>query len=210
MVKRGDVLVNLEPVRGSEIRKTRPCLVISPSEMHDRLHTVTIAPMTTASRPAGYRIGVHFQGKDGLIVLDQISKFWIDGTFQYGEGIALTSFFNLVHARNTGAAFSFLANEGGWQRFFFIGIATAASILIVYLLRKHAEERGFCLALSLVLGGALGNLIDRVRFGYVVDFLDFYYAGWHFPAFNVADSAISIGAALLIWDSLRSQKKSAA
>jgi len=129
---------------------------------------------------------------------------------QYGEGIALTSFFNLVHARNTGAAFSFLANEGGWQRFFFIGIATAASILIVYLLRKHAEERGFCLALSLVLGGALGNLIDRVRFGYVVDFLDFYYAGWHFPAFNVADSAISIGAALLIWDSLRSQKKSAA
>ena len=145
-----------------------------------------------------------------VIVLDQISKFWIDGTFQYGEGIALTSFFNLVHARNTGAAFSFLANEGGWQRFFFIGIATAASILIVYLLRKHAEERGFCLALSLVLGGALGNLIDRVRFGYVVDFLDFYYAGWHFPAFNVADSAISVGAALLIWDSLRSQKKCAA
>ena len=145
-----------------------------------------------------------------VIVLDQISKFWIDGTFQYGQGIALTSFFNLVHARNTGAAFSFLASEGGWQRFFFIAIAAAASILIVHLLRKHAAERGFCLALSLVLGGALGNLIDRVRFGYVVDFLDFYYAGWHFPAFNVADSAITLGAALLIWDSLRSQKKSAA
>lgn len=145
-----------------------------------------------------------------VVVLDQITKFWIDSTFQYGDGIALTSFFNLVHARNSGAAFSFLAGAGGWQRFFFIGIATAASILIVYLLRKHAAERGFCFALSLVLGGALGNLIDRVRFGYVVDFLDFYYAGWHFPAFNVADSAISVGAALLIWDSLRSQKKSTA
>lgn len=142
-----------------------------------------------------------------VIVLDQVSKFWLMNTFQYGEGVALTSFFNLVYERNNGAAFSFLASAGGWQRFFFIGIATVASILIVYLLRKHAAERCFCLALSLVLGGALGNLIDRVRFGYVVDFLDFYYAGWHFPAFNVADSAITLGAALLIWDSLRNKKK---
>jgi len=138
-----------------------------------------------------------------VIVLDQISKLWVIGAFQYGEGVALTSFFNLVHAHNAGAAFSFLASEAGWQRFFFIGIALAASVFITYLLRKHAAERWFSLALSLVLGGALGNLIDRVRFGYVVDFLDFYYGTWHFPAFNIADSAITLGAALLILDSLR-------
>ena len=141
-----------------------------------------------------------------VIVLDQISKLWILAKFQYGDSLPLTSFFNLVYARNTGAAFSFLAGQGGWQRFFFIGIALAASVLIVYLLRKHAQERGFCFALSLILGGALGNLIDRVRFGYVVDFLDFYAAGYHFPAFNVADSAITVGAALLIWDSLKNAK----
>ena len=141
-----------------------------------------------------------------VIVLDQISKLWILAKFQYGDSLPLTSFFNLVHARNTGAAFSFLAGQGGWQRFFFIGIALGASVLIVYLMRKHAQERGFCFALSLILGGALGNLIDRVRFGYVVDFLDFYAAGTHFPAFNVADSAITVGAALLIWDSLKNAK----
>ena len=138
-----------------------------------------------------------------VIVLDQLSKFWVVGALQFGDGVALTSFFNLVHARNAGAAFSFLAGESGWQRFFFIGIASGASILIVYLIRKYAAEPWFCLALSLVLGGALGNLIDRVRFGYVVDFLDFYYGTWHFPAFNVADSTIFVGAVLLIWDSLR-------
>ena len=137
-----------------------------------------------------------------VIVLDQLTKLWIVGVFQYGDSLSLTSFFNLVYARNSGAAFSFLAGEGGWQRFFFIAIALAASALIVHLLRKHAQERGFCFALSLILGGALGNLIDRVRFGYVIDFLDFYYAGYHFPAFNVADSAITLGAAWLIWDSL--------
>jgi len=141
-----------------------------------------------------------------LIVLDQLTKLWIVGAFQYGEGLPLTPFFNLVYARNSGAAFSFLAGAGGWQRFFFIGIAFVASFLIVHLLRKHAQERGFCFALSLILGGALGNLIDRVRFGYVIDFLDFYYAGYHFPAFNVADSAITVGAALLIWDSLKNAK----
>jgi signal peptidase II len=138
-----------------------------------------------------------------IIVLDQLTKFWLVGAFQFGDGMALAPFFNLVHAHNTGAAFSFLAGESGWQRFFFIGIAAGASVLIVYLLRKHAAERWFCLALSLVLGGALGNLIDRLRFGYVIDFLDFYYGAWHFPAFNVADSAITVGASILILDSLR-------
>lgn len=141
-----------------------------------------------------------------IIVLDQLTKWWLADALQYGESLPLTSFFNLVHAHNSGAAFSFLAGEGGWQRFFFIGIALAASMLMIHLLRKHAQERVFCFALSLILGGALGNLIDRVRFGYVIDFLDFYYAGYHFPAFNVADSAISVGAALLIWDSLRTTK----
>ena len=141
-----------------------------------------------------------------VIVLDQITKLWILASFEYGDSLSLTSFFNLVHARNSGAAFSFLAGQGGWQRFFFIGIALGASVLIVYLMRKHVQERGFCFALSLILGGALGNLIDRVRFGYVVDFLDFYAAGYHFPAFNVADSAITVGAVLLIWDSLKNTK----
>jgi len=145
-----------------------------------------------------------------VIVLDQLTKHWIIEAFAYGDGVALTSFFNLIHARNTGAAFSFLAGESGWQRYFFMGIAGVASAVIIYLLRKHAVERWFSVALSLVLGGALGNLIDRVRFGYVVDFLDFYYAGWHFPAFNVADSAITVGAALLILDSLRSKQQSPA
>jgi signal peptidase II len=141
-----------------------------------------------------------------VIVLDQLTKFWIAGAFHYGDSLPLLSFFNLVHAHNTGAAFSFLAGEAGWQRFFFIGIALAASVLIVYLLKKHAAERWFCVALSLILGGALGNVIDRVRLGYVIDFLDFYYASWHFPAFNVADSAITVGAALLILDSLRKKE----
>ncbi len=144
-----------------------------------------------------------------VIVLDQLTKLWIVGAFQYGDGLPITAFFNLVHARNSGAAFSFLAGAGGWQRFFFMGVAFVASLLILYLLRKHAAERGFCFALSMILGGAMGNLIDRVRFGYVIDFLDFYYAGYHFAAFNIADSAITLGAALLIWDSLKNAKDKA-
>ena len=142
----------------------------------------------------------------GVIIVDRLTKFWVVDAFQFGEHLPVLDFFNLVYARNTGAAFSFLASEGGWQRFFFIGIALAASILIVYLLRKFAQDRWFCFALSLILGGAIGNVIDRVRWGYVVDFLDFYYAGWHFPAFNVADSAITVGAVLLILDSLRKRE----
>lgn len=144
-----------------------------------------------------------------VIVLDQLSKAWIVGAFYYGESLPVWPFFNLVLAHNSGAAFGFLAGAAGWQRFFFIGIAVAASILIVHFLRKHAAERWFSLGLSLILGGALGNLIDRVHLGYVIDFLDFYYVSWHFPAFNVADSAITVGAALLILDSLRKQKNTA-
>lgn len=138
-----------------------------------------------------------------VIVLDQISKLWISNHFTYGEGKRITDFFNLVLAHNTGAAFSFLNDAGGWQRWMFSAIAMVAAVWIVRLLRQHAHETLFCFALALVLGGALGNLIDRVSYGYVVDFLDFYWKENHFPAFNVADSAISVGAALLLLDSFR-------
>ena len=103
---------------------------------------------------------------------------------------------------NAGAAFSFLADAGGWQRWFFTGLGTVAALVMVYLLRMHAGQTLFCLALSLLLGGAVGNVVDRVLYSHVIDFLDFYYGTWHFPAFNVADSAITIGACLLILDEL--------
>jgi signal peptidase II len=138
-----------------------------------------------------------------VLVLDLATKRWVESALFHGEHIPLTSFFNLVLAYNAGAAFSFLSDAAGWQRWFFSAIAAGASVLIVYLLRKHAAEKLFCIALSLVLGGALGNLWDRITLGHVVDFLDFHIGGYHWPAFNVADSAIFVGAALLIVDSFR-------
>lgn len=138
-----------------------------------------------------------------VIILDQWSKHWMVGAFSFAETLPVTSFFNLVLAHNSGAAFSFLAGAGGWQRLFFITVASVASAVILYLLRKHARQTLFSLALSLVLGGALGNLIDRIRWGYVVDFLDFYFGSYHWPAFNVADMAITGGVILLVLDSLR-------
>lgn len=143
-----------------------------------------------------------------VILLDQISKITILRTFRYAEEMVITSFFNLVLAFNKGAAFSFLSDQGGWQRYFFTGIALAAAGFILYLLRKHAGQRMFCWALALILGGALGNAIDRLVYGHVVDFLDFHWKGWgHFPAFNIADTAICIGAALFIIDELRRVNK---
>ncbi len=136
-----------------------------------------------------------------VIVLDQLSKAAITSHFIYGESYAVTSFFNLVLAHNTGAAFSFLRDAGGMQRWLFSGIAIVASVWIVWLLRKHQSQKLFSFALAFILGGALGNLIDRIQFGYVVDFLDFYWGSYHFAAFNLADSAITCGAALLILDS---------
>src|SRR5262245_16081586 len=137
-----------------------------------------------------------------IVVADQLTKY---AAVKYlaGKIIEVTSFFNLVLAYNTGAAFSFLADAAGWQRGLFIGIALLASAWIVYLLRKYPQQRLFALALSLVLAGAVGNVIDRILVGAVVDFLDFHAFGRHWPAFNVADSAITCGAALLIWDALR-------
>lgn len=141
-----------------------------------------------------------------VIFLDQVSKLWISNNFSYAENVAVTDFFNLVLVHNTGAAFSFLSGAGGWQRWFFSAIAVIASIWITWLLHKHNENKLFCLALALILGGALGNLIDRVTYGYVVDFLDFYWKNYHFPAFNVADSAVTCGAGLLILESLTKEK----
>jgi len=138
-----------------------------------------------------------------VIVLDQFTKNWVVDAFSFAETRPVTSFFNLVLAHNSGAAFSFLAGAGGWQRVFFIVVASVASAVILYLLRKHGQQTLFSLALSLVLGGALGNLIDRIRWGYVVDFLDFYYGNYHWPAFNVADMAITGGVILLVLDSMR-------
>lgn len=137
-----------------------------------------------------------------VIVLDQITKLAVLRTFSLGEGLQLTSFFNLVLVYNQGAAFSFLADAGGWQKWFFLALALGISAWIIGMLKKHAGELLLASALSLVLGGALGNVIDRVLYGAVVDFLDFHIAGWHWPAFNVADSAITVGAVLLVWEQL--------
>jgi signal peptidase II len=142
-----------------------------------------------------------------VIVLDQLTKITITRLFTFGESLPVTSFFNLVLAYNKGAAFSFLAEQAGWQRYFFTGISIAATLFILYLLKRHAGRRLFCWALALILGGAIGNLIDRIMYGHVIDFLDFHVLNWHWPAFNVADSAICIGAILFVVDELRRVKK---
>jgi signal peptidase II len=137
-----------------------------------------------------------------VVLFDQLTKYWINVWMIPGDSIEVTAFFNLVYVFNPGAAFSFLSAASGWQRYFFTIVAAAVSIWIVYLLWKHPERMRFNLALSLVLGGAIGNVIDRVRLGAVIDFLDVHAYGYHWPAFNVADSAITCGAILLICDSL--------
>lgn len=144
-----------------------------------------------------------------VVLLDQLSKWLILGAYQLGDATRITGFFNIVRAHNTGAAFSFLADGSGWQRWFFVALALGASAFIVWLLRQHAGQRLFAFSLSMILGGALGNVIDRLQHGYVVDFLDFhwsflsglFYRG-HFPAFNLADAAITAGAMGLILDEL--------
>lgn len=137
-----------------------------------------------------------------VVLLDQLSKYWVSASLRYGEARAYGGFFNLVLTHNRGAAFSFLADAAGWQRGFFITIALVAVLVITALLMRHASEKLFCVSLALILGGAIGNVIDRIAFGYVVDFLDFHVSGWHWPAFNVADSAITVGAVLLVADSI--------
>ena len=145
-----------------------------------------------------------------VIVLDQSSKLLVDHSMELYESIELLPFFQLTYVRNTGAAFNFLAQAGGWQRWFFIGLSLTASIAIAYWL-KHLpkDKRWEAAAWALVLGGALGNLIDRIAYGYVIDFLDVFWPGSdlpHFPAFNVADSAITVGVGLLLVDALISAR----
>ena len=137
-----------------------------------------------------------------ILIVDQFTKVLIVGYYQLGDSTPITSFFNVVRAHNSGAAFSFLAGASGWQRWFFTVIGLLAAAVRLWLLKSHSGQKLFSFALSCILGGAIGNVIDRVRHGYVVDFLDFYWRGWHFPAFNIADSAITIGAACLILDEL--------
>lgn len=138
-----------------------------------------------------------------ILIADQFTKVLILGYYQLGDSTPITGFFNVVRAHNSGAAFSFLAGASGWQRWFFTVIGLLAAVLIVWMLRTHTGQKLFSFALACILGGALGNVIDRVLYGYVVDFLDFHWLGWHFPAFNVADSAITVGAVCLILDELR-------
>jgi signal peptidase II len=141
-----------------------------------------------------------------VVALDQVTKAWVMAIFRLGESQAVTPFFDLVLVFNPGAAFSFLHDAGGWQRWFFLVLAFAVSIWIVVMLRRHAGERLLAFALALVLGGALGNVIDRVRHGAVVDFLYFHIAEHYWPAFNVADSAISVGVVLLLWQQLKAKE----
>ena len=138
-----------------------------------------------------------------ILIVDQFTKILVTGTLQLGDSTRVTGFFNLVRVHNSGAAFSFLAGASGWQRWFFTAIGVVAAGVIIWMLRAHSAQRLFSLALSCVLGGAVGNVIDRMVYGHVVDFLQFHHAGWYFPSFNVADSAITIGAGALILDEVR-------
>ena len=137
-----------------------------------------------------------------ILIADQFTKVLILGAYRLGDSTIVTNFFNIVRAHNTGAAFNFLAAASGWQRWFFTAIGVAATVVIVWLLRSHAGQKLFSFALACILGGAIGNVVDRLLHGYVVDFLQFHWHGWYFPAFNVADSAITVGAACLILDEL--------
>lgn len=149
-----------------------------------------------------------------VIVLDQITKTLILGSFQLNDARPITSFFNLTRHHNSGAAFSFLAGAAGWQRWFFIALGLAATGFIVWMLKKYPAQKLFCFAVTMIMGGALGNVIDRALHGYVVDFLQFRFAllepifrGGYFPTFNLADSAITLGAVLLIVDEIRRVKR---
>ncbi len=150
-----------------------------------------------------------------LIAADQVTKVLILANYQLGESTFITSFFNIVRVHNTGAAFSFLADAGGWQRWFFTVVGVAASVFIVWMLRTHPGEKLFAFALASILGGAIGNVVDRLLHGYVVDWLDFHwdflsglFPGGHFPAFNIADAAITVGAVSLVLDEVLRWRRS--
>ena len=150
-----------------------------------------------------------------ILLADMLTKFWILKNYQLGDSTLVTGFFNIVRAHNSGAAFSFLANAGGWQRWMFTGIGVAAAIFIITMLRSHSGQKLFAFALACILGGAIGNVIDRVVHGYVIDWLDFHwnflrglFHGGHFPAFNIADAGITVGAVALILDEILRVRRS--
>jgi signal peptidase II len=143
-----------------------------------------------------------------ILLADQFTKVLIQGYYHLGDSTYVTSFFNVVRAHNSGAAFSFLAGASGWQRWFFTIIGFVAAAVIIWMLRSHAGQKLFSFAMACILGGAIGNVVDRMVHGYVIDFLDLHWAGVHFPAFNVADSAITLGAICLILDELLRVRKS--
>lgn len=144
-----------------------------------------------------------------VILVDQLTKTLVMHAFEYGDSRTITGYFNLVRAHNKGAAFSMFADGSGWQRWFFIGLGLAASGFIIWMIRNHPTQKLFCFAVAMIMGGALGNVIDRALHGYVVDFLQFHFRvlevlfpGGYFPAFNAADSAITLGAICLVLDEL--------
>ncbi len=142
-----------------------------------------------------------------VVIFDQLTKYFADSQLEYAVPLKLMPSFNFTLLYNPGAAFSFLSDAGGWQRWFFVTVSLLASVFLVLWLRKlKPEQKLLALALALVLGGALGNLIDRLWLGHVVDFIQVYYRDFYWPAFNIADSAISVGAVLLIWDALFANK----
>ena len=138
-----------------------------------------------------------------VVLIDQLSKTVVIGAFELNHSQAVTSWFNLVRVHNSGAAFSFLAGASGWQRWFFVALGAVASGFIVWMLKTHPTQKLFCFAVTMIMGGAIGNVVDRLLHGHVVDFIQLHYGGWYFPAFNLADSAITLGAICLILDEIR-------
>ncbi len=143
-----------------------------------------------------------------VVILDQVSKLWMDSSLSFNQPVNILPFFDLRLLYNEGAAWSFLADAGGWQRWFLSGLSLIVSgVLVVWLAQLGRKQVWLAIALALILGGALGNLIDRVIYGHVIDFIDIYYQQWHWPAFNIADSAISVGAVMLVVDAILEGKK---
>lgn len=173
-----------------------------------------MAVKSSLSASSGPSLGLWLALAGIVILLDQITKTLIIGSFRLGDSHPVWSFFNLVRVHNTGAAFSFLAGASGWQRWFFIGLGFAASAFIVWMIRGHPTQKLFCFAVTMIMGGALGNVIDRLLHGYVVDFLQFRFSvleplfpGGYFPSFNIADSAITLGAICVILDEILRVKR---
>jgi signal peptidase II len=141
-----------------------------------------------------------------IVILDLISKQWIFNHLDFGSALVITPFFNIVHFQNTGAAFSFLSESSGWQRYFFIVVSMIAIVIIIRLMRERLKQPLLCLALAFILGGAIGNLCDRSFYGFLIDFIYVHYEAYYWPAFNVADSFISIGVALILYDAFKNKK----